>query len=56
LESDYVVVDFVDLAEKFSFPSAFEDDPILSLLTNGRGRKGYPYAEERRLFYVAITR
>lgn len=56
LEADYVIVDFVDMAGKFSFPSKFEDDPILAMLTGGKGRKWHPYAEERRIFYVALTR
>lgn len=39
---------------KFGFPSQIEDDPVLKFVmyedTN------YEYAEERRLFYVALTR
>ena len=39
---------------KFGFPSQIEDDPVLKhvLIED----KSYDYAEERRLFYVAMTR
>ncbi len=36
------------------FPNKMTDDPILSLLLNDE--EAYRYAEERRLFYVALTR
>lgn len=36
------------------FPSKIQDAPILSLLLENK--ETYPYAEERRLFYVAMTR
>ena len=36
------------------FPNKMTDDPILSLLLNDDD--GYRFAEERRLFYVALTR
>ena len=36
------------------FPNMIEDDPVLSLVLSSPER--YPYAEERRLFYVAMTR
>ena len=36
------------------FPSKVQDAAILDLLLEGSDR--YPYAEERRLFYVAMTR
>ncbi len=35
-------------------PAQRENDPILNLLLSGA--EDFPYAEERRLFYVAITR
>ncbi len=35
-------------------PNKVNDDPILSLLLNDN--EGYRFAEERRLFYVALTR
>ena len=38
----------------YGFPSLIEDDPILDfVLSKG---ETYPFAEERRLFYVAMTR
>lgn len=40
--------------ETFGFPSKIEDDPVLSLVI--KGDKSIEYAEERRLFYVAMTR
>ncbi len=39
---------------KFGFPSQIEDDPILKLVTYTD--YSVPFAEERRLFYVAMTR
>ena len=38
----------------YGFPSKIEDDPVLSLVL--REDRSYTYAEERRLFYVAMTR
>ena len=38
----------------YGFPSKIEDDPVLSLVL--REDRTYTYAEERRLFYVAMTR
>ena len=53
LEADYVVVLGVSTG-KYGFPTGMADDPLLGLLLPGEG--GYPNAEERRLFYVALTR
>lgn len=39
---------------KFGFPSQIQDDPIMKLVTVED--RGLPFAEERRLFYVALTR
>lgn len=39
---------------KFGFPSQIEEDPIFKLVTHED--TGLPFAEERRLFYVALTR
>ena len=39
---------------KFGFPCQIEDDPIMKLVTYED--TSMPYAEERRLFYVALTR
>ena len=38
----------------YGFPSLIEDDPILDFVLSKN--KTYPFAEERRLFYVAMTR
>ena len=50
-ESDFVVVVGVD---RVGFPSSIEDDPLLRLAM--ASPDPYPFAEERRLFYVALTR
>lgn len=39
---------------KFGFPSQLEDDPIMKLVIHYDN--SIPFAEERRLFYVAMTR
>ncbi len=53
LEADYVVV--LDLCSgNYGFPSEFTDDPVLDLVLAAPER--HPNAEERRLFYVSITR
>lgn len=38
----------------YGFPSLIEDDPILDFVLSKK--EAYPFAEERRLFYVAMTR
>lgn len=40
--------------ETYGFPSKIEDDPVLSFVI--KGDCSIDYAEERRLFYVAMTR
>ena len=35
-------------------PAQRENDPLIDMLLSGQ--EGYPFAEERRLFYVALTR
>ncbi len=50
-EADYVVV--LGL-ERNGFPSIVEDDALLQLAMSAPD--SYPHAEERRLFYVALTR
>jgi DNA helicase IV len=53
LEDDYVVV--LDLkAGRMGFPTGMVDDPILNLVLVAP--EPFPNAEERRLFYVALTR
>ncbi|MFF2318219.1 UvrD-helicase domain-containing protein [Arthrobacter sp. NPDC058097] len=50
-EADYVVVLGLEIR---GFPSTVEDDPLLQLAM--AAPESHPYAEERRLFYVALTR
>lgn len=53
LQADYVVV--LGLSRgKYGFPSGIQDDPILEIAM-ARGDP-FPHADERRLFYVALTR
>lgn len=53
LEADYVVV--MDLVQDFrGFPSTIEDDPVMNLVMPEKDL--YQHGEERRLFYVALTR
>ena len=54
-EADYVVV--LDLRDgRYGFPCRVEDDPLLEIVLPPIHGQGYPYGEERRLFYVALTR
>lgn len=53
LESDYVILLNVN-SGKYGFPSEIVDDPILSLVLKIQDE--IENAEERRLFYVALTR
>lgn len=53
LESDNVIV--INLVNRLTgFPNMISDDPILSLVSSNSDY--FPFAEERRLFYVALTR
>ena len=53
LEADYVVV--LGLRSgKHGFPTEMADDPLLDLVL--AAPETHPHAEERRLFYVAMTR
>lgn len=53
LESDNVII--INMEDKLlGFPSQIEDDRILRFVLNKK--EYYPYEEERRLFYVALTR
>lgn len=53
LEADYVILLQCNKGT-FGFPSQMNDDPILNLIL-GKGDE-FPFGEERRLMYVAITR
>lgn len=53
LEADYVILLQCNKG-LFGFPSQINDDPALQYVLSGADQ--YPYGEERRLFYVAITR
>lgn len=53
LEADYVIVLGMN-SGSFSFPSQIEDDPLLDMVMPAR--ETYQNAEERRLFYVGLTR
>ena len=53
LEADDVIV--LNLTnDMYGFPNRVEDDPILQILLGKTDE--YDFAEERRLFYVAVTR
>ena len=53
LEADFVVIPRME-AGRFGFPSQITDDPVLDLVM--AAPDAFPHAEERRLFYVALTR
>ena len=54
-EADYVVI--LDLKDdQYGFPCTIEDDPLLTIVMPQVHGDPYPSAEERRLFYVALTR
>jgi DNA helicase IV len=53
LECDYAIIVGLKSGE-YGFPCQVADDPILNLVLAKKDY--YPNAEERRLFYVAITR
>ena len=53
LEADYVILLQCN-KDTYGFPSLVSDDPVLNYVLTKSDQ--YPYGEERRLFYVAITR
>ncbi|NMM20960.1 MAG: UvrD-helicase domain-containing protein [Rhodoferax sp.] len=53
LEGDHVILPRMT-SETLGFPSRIADDPVLQLAMPGGD--AFEYAEERRLFYVALTR
>ena len=53
LEEENVII--INLENKLlGFPSQIEDDKVLRFVN--KNNEKYPYSEERRLFYVALTR
>lgn len=53
LQADYVFI-LNNKNKGMGFPSKIQDDPLIQQLLNNSD--SYPYSEERRLFYVAMTR
>ncbi|MDR2912518.1 MAG: UvrD-helicase domain-containing protein [Alistipes sp.] len=53
LEADYVIILQCN-KDTYGFPSLVSDDPVLNYVLTASDQ--FPYGEERRLFYVAITR
>lgn len=53
LQADYVFI-INNKNSRTGFPSKIQDDPILNLLLDNS--ETFPYSEERRLYYVALTR
>lgn len=53
LEDEFVIIINAD-DSKLGFPNKIEDDVLLNLVL--ASRNGFLYAEERRLWYVALTR
>jgi DNA helicase-4 len=53
LEEDYVVIINAD-DSRLGFPNKMEDDELLDMVLSSKSK--YQYAEERRLWYVALTR
>ena len=53
LEEDYVILINADDA-KLGFPNKMEDDILLEMVLSSKSN--YEFAEERRLWYVALTR
>ena len=54
-EADYVII--LGLKDgQYGFPCRVEDDPLLDIVMPPIQDQRYEFAEERRLFYVALTR
>ena len=56
LEADHVVVADLKDDRRYGFPSQMVDDPLLNIVMPPTHGDPFPFAEERRLFYVALTR
>jgi DNA helicase-4 len=52
-EADYVIVVALEDGE-YGFPTNISDDPVMRMVLSDP--EAFAYAEERRLFYVALTR
>ena len=53
LEAEFVIIINAD-DTRLGFPNKMEDDELLDMVLSSKS--GYEYAEERRLWYVALTR
>ena len=54
-EADYLAI--LDLKDdRYGFPCMIDDDPLLGIVMPPTHGDPFPHAEERRLFYVALTR
>jgi len=53
MERDWIIV-VENKSDTYGFPSEVEDDPVLHMVT--AEEQNYAHAEERRLFYVVVTR
>lgn len=53
LQADYIFI-INNKKSRMGFPSRIQDSPILNLLLDNCEQ--FPYAEERRLYYVSLTR
>lgn len=53
LQADYIFI-INNKKARMGFPSKIQDSPILNLLLDNCEQ--FPYAEERRLYYVSLTR
>ncbi len=55
LEADYVIIDdVISDSRGYGLPSEISEDPVIELMLSHS--ESFPNAEERRLFYVALTR
>ncbi|MBN2334696.1 UvrD-helicase domain-containing protein [Candidatus Bathyarchaeota archaeon] len=52
-QADYVIINGLE-SGKMGFPCEIQDDTVLDLVLSKQ--EVYPHSEERRLFYVAVTR
>lgn len=55
LQADNVIIIGLKDDKKYGFPSLYDDDPLITHILN-RQTEDVEFPEERRLFYVALTR